>query len=194
MPICWTGCFFAAGPRQLVVKALKLLQWLQYNHLNQGHVWSSVHTLCFQETSNLHWFGWPIIGKPLEGFHVQKILIHADVRSMRSGYLSSWFLKNPYGLTSPSPHHHGTSIELPNISRPKLSCSKKCHAQRNGCSSFRRIMSRAQLRKSEMLAPHSVGWGSVCNTTQNSIMSSGGSMQGIPLIHSIGLWVLPVDL
>lgn len=48
--------------------------------------------------------------------------------------------------------------------------------------------------QTEMLAPHSVGWGSVCNTTQNSIMSSGGSMQGIPLIHSIGLWVLPVDL
>ena len=37
------GVFFAAGPSQLVVKALKLLQWLQYNYLNQGHVWSSVH-------------------------------------------------------------------------------------------------------------------------------------------------------
>lgn len=104
----------------------------------------SINTLCFQETSNLHWS--TLIWVTYNRQTIRRIPRTKTSYTHRcTKHEVRVSVEHPHGLTSPSaPHHHGTSIELPNSSRPKESCSKKCHAQRNGCSSFRRIMSRAQ--------------------------------------------------
>ena len=145
---------------------------------------------------NQHWFGWPIIGKPFEGFHVQNFLYTQMYEAWGQGICRADSWKPLWPHLAPLPH-----ITMEPASNCPTAADPRNRATKNAMHSATAAAPSGGSCQGRSSANGDVGapqcWLRVRvhhHTKFHNELWGFYSMQGIPLIHSIGLWVLPVDL